>query len=80
MTTASPTAPSRPRRFLQPEEGDTLAIVAARELPDLPAADSLRTLQSWNLHLVLRPGTAGALVGADIVWLEAPLPSKRSAQ
>jgi hypothetical protein len=73
--------PSRTRRWIQPEPGDTLASIAARELPELPAADALRTLQSWNLHLLLRPGTPGALIGADVVWLEPPLPpSKRSAQ
>jgi hypothetical protein len=67
-------APSRTRRWIQPAAGDTLASVAARELPDLPPADALRALQSWNLHLILRPGTPGALIGADVVWLEPPLP------
>lgn len=67
-------SPRRSRRWIQPEPGDTLASIAARELPDLPAADALRALQSWNLHLLLRPGMPGALIGADVVWLEAPLP------
>lgn len=62
------------RRWVQPEPGDTFASIAARELPALPAADALRTLQSWNLHLVLRPGTPGVLIGADVVWLEPPRP------
>ena len=53
---------------------DTLASVAARELPELPPADALRALQSWNLHLILRPGMPGALIGADVVWLEPPQP------
>ena len=66
--------PNRTRRWVQPEDGDTLAALAARELPDLPAADALRALQSWNLHLILRPGTPGVLIGADVVWLEPPLP------
>ena len=69
MIAASPT-----RRWIQPETGDTLASIAARELPDLPASDALRALQSWNLHLVLRPGMAGSLIGADVVWLEPPRP------
>jgi hypothetical protein len=67
-------APSRRRRWVQPEPGDTWATVAARELPDLAPADALRALQSWNLHLLLRPGTPGVLIGADVVWLEPPLP------
>jgi hypothetical protein len=66
--------PIRTRRWIQPEPGDTLASIAARELPELPAADALRSLQSWNLHLVLRPGVPGTLIGADVVWLEPPLP------
>lgn len=40
--------PSQLRRWIQSEEGDTLASIAARELLDLPAADSLRTLQSCH--------------------------------
>lgn len=67
-------AANRSRRWIQPEPGDTLASVAARELPELPAADALRALQSWNLHLILRPGMPGVLIGADVVWLEPPLP------
>jgi hypothetical protein len=67
-------APSRSRRWIQPEPGDTLASLAAREFPELPAADALRALQSWNLHLILRPGTPGVLIGADVIWLEPPLP------
>ena len=66
--------PSRTRRWISPEVSDTLASVAARELPELTAADALRALQSWNLHLILRPGMPGALIGADVVWLEPPQP------
>jgi hypothetical protein len=66
--------PSPTRRWVQPEEGDTLASLATRELPELPPADALRALQSWNLHLILRPGMPGVLIGADVVWLEPPLP------
>ena len=65
---------SRARRFVQPEPGDTLASIAQRELPELSASEALRALQSWNLHIVVRPGLAGALIGADIVYLEPPLP------
>jgi hypothetical protein len=66
--------PSRSRRWIQPEPGDTLASIAARELSELPAADALRSLQSWNLHLILRPGMPGVLIGGDVVWLEPPVP------
>ena len=67
-------AASRTRRFIQPEASDTLASIAARELPELPAEGALRLLQSWNLHLLLRPGVPGTLIGADVVWLEPPRP------
>ena len=69
MALARPT-----RRWIQPAVGDTLASVAVRELPGLPEAEALRALQSWNLHIVLRPGMQGALIGADVVWLEPPRP------
>lgn len=66
--------PSRARRWVQPEPGDTLESIARRELAELPAADALRALQSWNLHLLVRPGVAGVPIGADVVFLEPPLP------
>jgi len=63
----------RSRRWTQPEPGDTLESIAARELSQLAPADALRSLQSWNLHLMLRPFPRGSLIGADIVYLEPPL-------
>jgi N-acyl-D-aspartate/D-glutamate deacylase len=70
--------PSRSRRWIQPEPGDTLESIAARELPALEPAEALRALQSWNLHLLLRPFPRGSLIGADVVYLEPPIPSQRS--
>jgi hypothetical protein len=67
---------SRQRRWTSPQPGDTLASIAARELAQLPAADGVRQLSSWNLHLVIRPlpGLApGSLLGSDVVYLEPPL-------
>jgi hypothetical protein len=67
---------SRQRRWTSPRPGDTLASVAARELPNLPPAEAVKQLGSWNLHLVVRPlpGLApGALLGSDVVYLEPPL-------
>lgn len=46
----------------------------------MPGDDAaVRRLTSWNLHLVLRRNPVGergegALLGTDIVYLEAPLP------
>jgi hypothetical protein len=58
-----------------PDTGDTIAEIAARELP----GDALGAEQilSWNLHLSLRRqpvGEHGRLLGTDIVYLEPPLP------
>jgi hypothetical protein len=63
------------RRHLFPAAGDTIAAIAARELPGQP--DAAQQLLSWNLHLTLRRvpvGVDGPLLGSDIVYLEAPLP------
>jgi hypothetical protein len=67
---------SRQRRWISPEPGDTLASIAARELPAVSPADAVKQLGSWNLHLVIRPlpGLApGSLLGSDVVYLEPPL-------
>jgi hypothetical protein len=71
---------SRQRRWTSPRPDDTLASVAARELPSLPAGEALKQLGSWNLHLIVRPlpGLApGALLGSDVVYLEPPLAAPR---
>jgi hypothetical protein len=57
------------------DSGDSIAAIAARELPGDP--DGAQHLLSWNLHLTLRRvpvGVDGALMGSDIVYLEPPLP------
>lgn len=61
------------RRYVFPEPGDTIATVAARELPGHDDAGA--TLLSWNLHLVLRRTPTGPddeLLGTEIVYLEPP--------
>lgn len=67
---------SRQRRWTSPLPSDTIASVAARELPNLPAAEAAKQLGSWNLHIVLRPLGAlppGSLLGSDVIYLEPPL-------
>jgi hypothetical protein len=67
---------SRQRRWASPRPGDTLASVAARELPQLAPAEAVKQLSSWNLHLLVRPLpglSPGQLLGSDIVYLEPPL-------
>jgi hypothetical protein len=67
---------SRQRRWISPQTGETLASIAARELPQLALEEATKLLGSWNLHLLVRPlpGLApGQLLGSDVVYLEAPL-------
>ncbi len=65
---------TRRRRHLIAGGGDTIRVIAARELPG--QADAGELLLSWNLHLTLRRdpvGLDGPLLATDIVYLEAPL-------
>lgn len=60
------------RRFVFPREGDDLAAVAARELPDVDGAE--QQLLSWNLHLAARAGLGRSvgLLPSDVVFTEPP--------
>ncbi|MDY7104798.1 MAG: hypothetical protein S0880_26735 [Actinomycetota bacterium] len=62
------------RRFTHPVAGDTLATIAAREVPDLEGG--AEQLLSWNLHLAARApiGPPGSVLASDIVFLEPPQP------
>ena len=60
------------RSYVFAQQGDDLAAVAARVLPDVDGAE--RQLLSWNLHLAARAGlgrTPG-LLPSDIVFTEPP--------
>jgi hypothetical protein len=56
------------RRYIHPEPGEGWEDVAAR----IPGADAA-TLQSWNLHLAMRPPPL-SLTPIDIVFVEPPAP------
>ena len=63
------------RRYVFPEPGETIGMVAKRVLPDVD--DGAQLLLSWNFHLAMRPrpiGPNGELLPTDIVYVEAPLP------
>jgi hypothetical protein len=64
---------SRQRRFILPLPGDSLAAIAARELPGLSAEDAMQQLEAWNLHIFLMRRPAGLLTGCDVVFVEPPL-------
>ena len=61
------------RRYVNPQAGDSLTSLAARELPDI--SDAAQVLLSWNLHLAMRTFPAGApgeVLPSDIVYIEPP--------
>lgn len=68
------------RKSIFPEAGDTWASIAERELPGVDPEDALGMLQSWNLHVFMRPaapeGSSRAgnpILPSDIIFIEAPL-------
>lgn len=65
------------RRSTLPASGDTWETIAARELGDLN--DAVSQLQSWNMHVFMRPaapeGSARAgnpILPSDVIFLEPP--------
>ena len=60
------------RRFVTPEPGEKWPEIAARILPDRPAAEAIQTLKSWNLHLFVRM-PPGEFLGSDVLFVEPPL-------
>ena len=71
---------SQIRRSVHPGGDETWESIAQRELGDLSPAEAVQKLQSWNLHVFMRPkariGTARAgnpILPSDVIFLEAPL-------
>lgn len=55
---------------MQPQPGDDLAAIAARELPGVE--DGVDQLASWNLHLLARATPRGTVLPSDVVFVEPP--------
>jgi len=65
-------APLSPERaFTTPEPGEDWNALAARVLPEEPAAAAVQKLRSWNLHLFAR-NPPGAFTGSDVIFVEPP--------
>lgn len=67
------------RRSIFPRPDDTWDSIAARELPDLDAATAASQLQSWNMHVFMRPAAAAGspregnpILPSDVIFLEPP--------
>lgn len=68
------------RRSTMPGEGDTWSSIAKRALPDLDESVAVGQLQSWNLHIFMRPAApqgspraGNPILPSDVIFLEAPL-------
>ena len=71
---------STQRKSIYPEAGDTWETVAARELSELDLEQATGNLQSWNLHVFMRPAApddspqaGNPILPSDIIFLEAPI-------
>jgi hypothetical protein len=71
---------ARVRRSIFPHHGDTWASIAARELPDVAEEPATGQLQSWNLHVFMRPAAppgspraGNPILPSDVIFLEPPL-------
>ena len=67
------------RRSIFPTAEDTWSSIAARELGGTPEAEAVSLLQSWNMHVFMRPaapaGTPRAgrqILPSDVIFVEAP--------
>jgi len=67
-TSTTPDAPEPLRRYVHPEPGEGWEAIADRVGPI-----DVATLQSWNLHLAMRPPPI-VLTPIDIVFVEPPRP------
>ncbi len=66
---------SRTRKSIYPQIEDTWQLIAARELGGQPETQATELLQSWNLHVFMRPGakSGNPILPSDIIFLEPPL-------
>ena len=67
------------RKSIFPESTDTWETIAGRELSDIPAEQAVGMLQSWNLHVFMRPAApegspraGNPILPSDIIFVEAP--------
>ena len=86
MSNPREAALSTVRRSIQPRGDDSWETIAARELANLPAEEAVNALQSWNLHVFMRPKPAegspragNPVLPSDIIFLEPPLPASATS-
>ena len=63
------------RRSIFPQNDDSWESIAAREFPQEDPAAMVSQLQSWNMHVFMRPvATGNPILPSDVIFLEAPRP------
>jgi len=67
------------RKTIYPLADDTWETIAARELSDVDTAEACGMLQSWNLHVFMRPGApegspraGNPILPSDLIFIEPP--------
>ena len=67
------------RRSILPKADDTWESIAAREFPGEDEAATASMLQSWNLHVFMRPAApegspraGNPILPSDVIFIEAP--------
>ena len=70
---------STQRKSIYPVAADTWETVAARELPEIDLEQAMGNLQSWNLHVFMRPAAAqesarfgNPILPSDIIFVAPP--------
>ena len=67
------------RKSIFPEGQDTWETIAQRELPGMGSEEAVGILQSWNLHVFMRPAAAkdstragNPILPSDIIFVAPP--------
>ena len=67
------------RKSIFPMGKDTWESIALRELPDMTSKEAIAILQSWNLHVFMRPAAAkdstragNPILPSDIIFVAPP--------
>ena len=70
---------SQQRRAIHPRADDDWQTIASRELTEVPVEQAVSQLQSWNLHVFMRPAAAAGsprennpILPSDIIFIEPP--------
>ena len=63
------------RKSMHPQTKDNWRSIAKRELAQVETEAAVSQLQSWNLHVFMRPSLSAnhAILPSDVIFLEAPL-------